>query len=63
MCYLYKQNNTTWQIVYAVELLFVYVAWWVCFKNLWVIPAATAAYMLRRLHCPKYVVCAASLLC
>ena len=49
-------SKRTWQIVYSLELVLVYVMWFKERRNLHVIPVSIVAYFLRRNGVSKYLV-------
>ncbi len=49
-------NKTTWQILYTIQLLFVYVLWYYETNNLLIIPLSTFCYLLRSNGASKYYI-------
>ena len=48
-------NKSIWQIVYSIELLLVYVIWYLEYKNLYIIAYSIIAYMCRKFNIDKYI--------
>jgi hypothetical protein len=48
-------NKSIWQIVYSIELLLVYVIWYLEYKNLYIIAYSIIAYICRKFNIDKYI--------
>jgi hypothetical protein len=47
-------NKTTWQIIYSLELLFVYLIWYIETNNIIIIPLSILCYIARKSNISKY---------
>ena len=47
-------NKTTWQIIYSLELLYVYYIWYLETDNLLIIPLSIVSYIARKNNMSKY---------
>lgn len=47
-------SKFTWQVIYSIELLSVYIIWYMETNNLLIIPMSITAYIMRRANISKY---------
>ena len=47
-------NKTIWQYVYAVELFFVYLIWYIEMQNLYIVPLSAIFLFMRKMNMSKY---------
>ena len=49
-------TKTTWQVVYSLELVLVYILWFLEYGNIKVISFSLIAYLLRKQNISKYII-------
>tara|TARA_B100000424_G_scaffold271692_1_gene275876 strand:+ start:2586 stop:3380 length:795 start_codon:yes stop_codon:yes gene_type:complete len=49
-------NKQTWQIVYSIELILVYIIWYLEYNNFWILFYSFLAFLLRKHNVNKYFI-------